>query len=68
MVTLKGTIAIEFLPNGKHALTCSTTYAKLNIMNEAKTKKEYFKKIKQLSFVTKKLDYKKVIRLKKFFI
>ena len=66
VVTLKGTIAIEFASNGKHALTCSTTpYAKLNIINEAKTKKEYFKKIKQLSFVTKKLDYKKVIKAQK---
>ena len=56
VVTLKGTIAMEFACVGKPAVTCaSTPFSKLNIMNEASTKKEYFDKIKKISLNNQKL-------------
>ena len=65
-VTLRGTIAIEFVSNGKPALTCSTTpFSKLNIINEAKTKKEYFNKILKLTNNKNKLPRQKIIKAQK---
>jgi len=46
VVTLKGTIAIEFASFGKKAITCSTTpFSKMGVTVESKTKFDYFKNI-----------------------
>ena len=59
VVTLKGTIAIEFASYGKKAITCATTpYSKMGVTLEANTKSKYFKNIikthKGNSFISKK--------------
>jgi hypothetical protein len=48
VVTLKGTISIEFPCYGKKSITCSTTpFSYLGVTSEANSKKNYFEKIKR---------------------
>ena len=59
VVTLKGTIAIEFASYGKKAITCATTpFSKMGVTLEASTKLKYFENILKTcngnSFITKK--------------
>tara|TARA_Y100000591_G_C21850520_1_gene711420 strand:+ start:661 stop:2241 length:1581 start_codon:yes stop_codon:yes gene_type:complete len=66
VVTMKGTIGLEFASEGKHTLCCSDSpYSKLGISLEVNSKKKYFKIINKIHKFPKKISTYKTNRAKK---
>ncbi len=65
LVTGRGTAGLEFASEGKPIVICGTAiYSGLNIAIEAKSKKHYFKILKNINFF-KKLNKKKIFNAKR---
>ena len=67
VITVRGTIAMEFAINGKFPIICgSATYSGLGVALECNSKRNYFNLLKRLSHLPK-MDNRKKLLAKKIF-